>query len=393
MQKTVFAHTTVFSGGELLEDHAILVEGGKITKIAPSIELIQEATGFIDAQGDFLVPGFIDLHIHGMHSFLVDNGKEDVEQISRLLPRYGITGFLPTIIPHAPEVEDDYLKEVSIARSVGAQILGFFCEGPYLAKTGAIQPSALKDKSPERLEKIKSLLAPRKAIFAISPELEGLDELIPRMERPVFITHTQADVEQTERAIELGARHATHFYDVFAAPEQTDPGVRPSGAVEVILADPRVTVDFILDGEHVHPAAVRLAKACKPLSSISLISDSNIGAGFPPGTYQGFGSDEISFAYPGAPARGTENSHAPHALFGSGLTLDVAVKNVIKLKLGRLQEAIIMASTSPAKVLGIYGRKGDLNVGFDADIVRLSPQFEVQETWVSGKSVFKKGEA
>jgi N-acetylglucosamine-6-phosphate deacetylase len=161
----------------------------------------------------------------------------------------------------------------------------------------------------------------------------------------------------------------------------------------VILADPRVTVDFILDGEHVHPAAVRLAKACKPLSSISLISDSNIGAGFPPGTYQGFGSDEISFAYPGAPARGTENSHAPHALFGSGLTLDVAVKNVIKLKLGRLQEAIIMASTSPAKVLGIYGRKGDLNVGFDADIVRLSPQFEVQETWVSGKSVYKKGEA
>ncbi len=390
MQKTVFAHATVFCGGELLEDHALMVEDGKITKIAPSNEFIQDETRVIDAQGDFLVPGFIDLHIHGMHSFLVDNGKEDIEQISSLLPQYGITGFLPTIIPHAPEVEDEYLQEVALARSVGTQILGYFCEGPYLAKTGALQPSALKDKSLQRLEKIKTLLAPCKAIFAISPELEGLDELIPRMEHPVFITHTQADVDQTERAIELGARHATHFYDVFAAPEQTDPGVRPSGAVEVILADPRVSVDFILDGEHVHPAAVRLAQACKPLSSISLISDSNIGAGFPPGTYQGFGSDEISFAYPGAPARGTENSHAPHELFGSGLTLDVAVKNVIKLKLGTLQDAIIMASTSPAKVLGIYGRKGDLNVGFDADIVRLSPQFDVQETWISGNTVYQR---
>ncbi|MBI2497232.1 MAG: N-acetylglucosamine-6-phosphate deacetylase, partial [Opitutae bacterium] len=101
----------------------------------------------------------------------------------------------------------------------------------------------------------------------------------------MFITHTRASVAQTEAAIDAGAVHATHFYDVFYPPTETDPGVRPVGAVETILADPRASVDFIADGIHVHPTAIRAALAAKTFAGVTLITDSNIGAGLPAGVY------------------------------------------------------------------------------------------------------------
>ena len=391
MNRMVFIHANVFSKGKFHADFGIVVEGRTIVRIGKSKDIqdaLQQNEQLIDCTGDYLVPGFIDMHIHGIKSFLVDNSRDDIEQISAILPQYGTTSFLPTIIPHFPAAaETTYLQDASKAKASGANILGYFCEGPFIAKTGAIRPEALRDRTFQRLKTIQNGLHPYKAIFAISPELEDIESLLPHMETPIFITHTGASVEQTERAIELGARHATHFYDVFPIPESKDPGVRAAGAVEAILADPKVSVDFILDGVHVHPAAVRLAKACKPIASIALITDSNLGAGFPPGTYKGIGGDEISFAYPGAPARGTQNSHDPNGLYGSGLTLDRAVRNVLEFHIGTLEEAISMASSSPANILGLSD-KGDLRQGFDADIVRLSTDLKVLSTWVGGKKKY-----
>ena len=97
--------------------------------------------------------------------------------------------------------------------------------------------------------------------------------------------------------------------------------------------------------------------------------------------------DKIRFAYPGSPARGTENSRYPGALYGSGLTLDRAVRNVVAFKVGSLETAISMASTSPAKVMGVYGQKGDIDKGFDADLLRLSSDLEVVAAWVGGKTI------
>lgn len=388
MNKKIFLHARVFSEGKILDDYGIQVEQNKITQVEPSdFFQKQDITNAIvfDVAGDFLVPGFLDMHMHGIFDLLVDNGREDIEKISAVLPQFGVTGFFPTVLPHAPKGEKEFLQDLGKARSTGAQILGFFCEGPFIARTGAIRPDALADKSVARLENMQSWLAPNRTIFAISPEIEDMKALIPKMGSPIFITHTAASVAQTEKAIELGARHATHFYDVFPLPGDPNEGARPVGAVEVILADSRTSVDFILDGEHVEPVVLRMAMACKPLTSISLISDSNVGAGFPPGTYHGIGSEEISFAYEGAPARGTENSLHPGCLYGSGLTLDRAVRNVLKFKVGSIEDALTMVSTSPAKVLGLIGNKGDIKVGFDADIVRLSEELEVKATWVLGE--------
>lgn len=385
---TCMIHATVYSRGRFLGDHAVGMEGGRIAWIGPSSSFAQrKADHVIDFSGDILAPGYIDMHIHGAGSHLADRGKKDIEELSRMLPRYGTTSFLPTIIPHPPGEEVEFLRLAAQAAPQGAGILGFFMEGPFIAKTGAIHPSALTDRTADRVRTITDALRPHRVVFAISPELACLEEVMGVMTPPVFITHTQAGVSETQRAIALGARHATHFYDVFYMPEESDPGVRPCGAVEAILSDPSVSVDFILDGEHVDPVAVKLALACKKPDKVCLITDSNIGAGLPPGVYQGLGGDEIRFSYPGGPARGTERSHAPGTLYGSGLTLDKAVRNAVSFGVATPEVAITMASASPAKVLGVYGKKGDIDEGFDADVLRLSHDLEVVQTWVGGREM------
>jgi len=176
---------------------------------------------------------------------------------------------------------------------------------------------------------------------------------------------------------------------VFPYPGEIEPGVRSCGAVEVILADERVSVDFILDGEHVDPMAVKMALQCKGPDKVCLITDANIGAGSKPGKYM-VGEAEVEFAYPGGPARMTENSSYPGNLAGSGLTMDLAVRNAIKMLDVDLPLAIKMVSSNPAKVLGVDRSKGQIKAGFDADLVLLNSSLEVEQTFVAGKCCYKK---
>jgi N-acetylglucosamine-6-phosphate deacetylase len=301
-----------------------------------------------------------------------------------------VTGFLPTVCP-LPKGEDaQFLSKLANVRSEGTEILGFHLEGPFLAITGALPPEAVGRNDAKRAAALIEAAQPYAAIFSISPELDGIKDLLPILTaggKPVFITHTKAGISETQNAIEGGARHATHFYDVFYAPEESEPGVRPCGAVEAILADPRVSVDFILDGEHVNPVAVRMALQCKGPDRVCLVTDANIGAGLPPDCYH-FGGEEVEFTYLGGPARFTQNSRAPGGLAGSGLTMDQAVRNAIRWLEVDLHQAIRMAAANPARVLGLDHVKGTIAEGFDADLVLLDRDLNVQKTWVGGQCVF-----
>ena len=390
MSKYLITNVKIVLPDDILTDHDILVSEGIIREILPTGNPCSDTV--IDGNGHYLCPGFIDLHIHGTHEYLIDNGVKDLGHICDILPQYGVTGFLPTVCPLPKGKDAEFLSTLSKIETSGTKILGFHLEGPFLTITGALPPEALGDADPERVKALIQAAKPYKAVFSISPDFENITYLIPLMAQnntPVFITHTKANVEQTQKAIKAGACHATHFYDVFYAPDEIDPGVRPCGAIEAILADKRVSVDFILDGEHVDPVAVKMALACKDPDRVCLITDANVGAGKPPGRYP-FGNEEVEFKYPGGPARMTETSSHPGGLAGSGLTMDLAVRNAVRLCDIDLPLAVRMASGNPAKVLSINDHKGEIKVGFDADMVLLNKDLKIERTIIAGKCCYKK---
>lgn len=378
------------SGG--VEYGSIFLREGKIAELNSSEEGVSGVVR-IDARGAILAPGFIDLHIHGTGHFLVDDGQDSLEALGSLLPKYGVTGFLPTICPAPKDQHIALMRELAKAKSTGSRILGFFSEGPFLSESGSLAIDARQKVDPEWITLFQQAASPYPVVFAISPEFPGIKELYPLMTAmgmPMFITHTRAGVAETLEAIKNGARHGTHFYDVFPLPKEQEMGVRPCGAVEAMLADPSVSVDFILDGEHVDPIAVKMALACKGFDKVCLITDANRGAGLPPGRSYTFGEATVVFAEEGAPARlGPEHPTFPGVLAGSGLTMDQAVRNAVEFLGLDLCDAVQMASYAPAKVLGLEDRKGKVKPGYDADLVLLDPK-TLRPLWtcVAGREVF-----
>ncbi len=365
------------------------IENGIIETISESVDINVDSLN--DLGDAYIIPGFIDLHIHGVHRALVDNGIEALKEICRALPQYGVTGFLPTLAPRPKGKDSKFLSKLSKTQTEGAEILGFHLEGPFLKLTGALGAGAITGSDDERVKSLILAAKPYKAIFSISPDVEGIEKLIPIMAEngtPVFMTHTRANVEETQKAIELGARHATHFYDVFPCPTVTEPGVRPCGAVEAILADERVSVDFILDGVHVAPIAVKMSLISKRKGpgKVCLVTDANVGAGLEPGRFSFGNIGDICFAYKGAPARSVKDN----TLAGSGLTMEQALKNAIKWLDMDLIEASKLVSLHPAKVLGLEHKKGLIKEGYDADFVVLNKDLDILQTWINGKCFYKK---
>jgi N-acetylglucosamine-6-phosphate deacetylase len=392
MQELWIRNAKVILPDRVAEGWAVRCEGRRIVQVGRESALRGPSAGeVVGAGGFYLAPGFIDLHLHGVHEYLINDGPESLKAVGSVLPRYGVTGFLGTIHPQDKTSFPSLVRGVASVGSNGATILGFLLEGPYLAVTGALPKESVGSRGPELVSELIEAARPHRAVFAVSPEVGGICDLLPLMTEggtPAFLTHTRAGVKETQAAIATGARHATHFYDVFYPPPETEIGARPCGAVEAILADPSVSVDFILDGEHVDPVAVKMALACKGIDKVCLITDANRGAGLGPGRYA-FGDYEVEFAYRGGPARFTEN-HPEYGgtLAGSGLTMDRAVRNAVEMLGCDLPSAVRMASTSPAHVLGLGARKGRLAEGYDADMVLLDENLLPRRTWVNGVCCF-----
>ena len=383
MQELLIYNVNIVLTDKILTNHCLLISNGKIKEISPNIS--HDNIKAVDGQGNYLCSGFIDLHIHGVHDQLIDNGPESLAKICEILPKYGVTSFLPTVCPMPKGKDAEFLKTLSQSKPKGTQIAGFHLEGPFLSLTGALPPEALGNADIERIKNLIKAAKPYKAIFSISPDFENITDLIPIMaenDTPVFITHTKANVQQTLDAIKVGACHATHFYDVFYSPEITEPGVRPCGAVEAIYASENVSVDFILDGVHVDPIAVKMALQCKGRDKVCLITDANIGAGLGAGKYS-FGNEEVQIEYPGAPARLVKNG----GLAGSGLTMNLAVKNAVNMLGIDLPMAVKMASDNPARVLRLEN-KGAIKKDYDADFTLLDKQLNVVKTFVGGQCCY-----
>lgn len=387
MNSFVIKNSKIVSLDAIYDNYFVYCVDGKIMEISQKINSGYEV---IDAEGNYLAPGFIDLHIHGILGKCVDNGVDAFGEVTAQLPRFGVTGYLPTLAPRKAGEDAKYLESLAKADVSGAEILGFHLEGPFLSLAGALPPEAIGIADKNRVENLINAGKPWKVIFSISPEFKDIDTVLPMMAEnncPVFMTHTAAGVADTLNAISLGACHGTHFYDVFYSPAETDPGVRPCGAVEAILSSDQVSVDFILDGEHVDPVAVKMALKCKGVDKVCLISDASPGAGAKPGILD-FAGSTVEIKYPGGPARDKEHGW----LAGSGLTMNLAVANAVKMLGVDIAQAVRMASSNPAKVLGVDNVKGQIKEGYDADLIIFDENFEIKKTFVAGVCRYQNGD-
>ncbi len=406
---TLIFNAQVMQPGEGIVGTWLRIRDGKILEFGTRPpDLKCEGKERIDAGGRSLTPGLIDIHTHGICEYAYEAGPDELVKGLREAARFGSTCVLPTLCEMVIPDRLDRLAELAAAldRVDSVAVPGFHFEGPFVVHTGA----GLKTL-PGEVELLDSLVEAcggRMAAMSISPDTVNILPVIRQLDAmriPIFMTHTSANVEQTEAAIEAGARHATHFYNVFFPPEETEQGVRPIGAVETILADPRCTVDFICDGIHVHPMAVKSALAAKGAQGVALITDSNIGAGMPAGVYQTPLAGRVRVS-PDDAARIDEPSHKYYGcLAGSSLTTDRGISNLMNWLDLPEAEVWAMATRTPARILGLPD-KGVIRVGADADLVLwteeskkvefMTPketkkekvEYRALRTWVGGRCVY-----
>jgi N-acetylglucosamine-6-phosphate deacetylase len=369
----------IVSGDVLAVDGRIAAIGGRHGNSTSATE--------IDGAGRLLTPGLIDVHTHGVLEHLYESGVSGLHGAARVLGQFGVTTVLPTIVPR---MESGWMDRVAeIARAIpdvrGVHVPGIHLEGPFVAIGGAACATVPGDLV--LLDEILAAGGGRIAVMSVSPDTPNVIPVIRRLRErgiTVFFTHTRADVEQAEAAFDAGARHATHFYDVFYPPVEKDPGVRPVGVVEAALADPRVTVDFIADGVHVHPTAIRAAVAAKGYQGVTLITDSNVGAGLPPGVYDTPWGFQVQVRA-GDAARHVEKN----TLAGSALTMNRGMANLLEWLDLPPEQVWAMGTTNPAQLLGLE-TKGRMEVGADADLVLWNEDFTPAQTWVAGESTYEK---
>lgn len=338
----------------------IKTEGGRIT------ELGRFVGDGVDLRGKKVFPGLIDIHTHGCIGFDTMDGNGLCE-MSDYLAKNGVTSWLPTTMTMDIEAIKSIVN-IDLPKEIGAQVLGFHMEGPYISKKykGAQNERFIKTPDSEEFNELKNI-----RIVTIAPEIEGSMEFIKNCGAVVSLGHTEADYECTTEAISCGAKCLTHTFNAMPPLHHRNPG--PIGAA----IDGGIYVQVICDGLHIHKSVIKMLYRTFGAKRMILISDSMRAAGLADGAYE-FGGQMISVK--ASVARTPDG-----AIAGSTSTLMQCVKKAIEFGIPEA-EAFKMASEAPAKLLGI--KKGKLEQGYDADFIAVDDNYNVVMTVIEGKPYY-----
>ncbi|MHB1459068.1 MAG: N-acetylglucosamine-6-phosphate deacetylase [Armatimonadota bacterium] len=379
----VIINARILLQNDRMIDAEILIERGMIVDIGVGLKADRE----IDADGATVVPGLIDLHVHGIENESASDGS--LARFAEIEARHGATTFYPTLFGPPDLIIDQLRRHLSKTDDLRMipQVPGFRLESPYLHHTGA---GISKDIVPISEDVTQSIIDAGKGhirIWDISPELPGAIELISGLSDWGIVCslgHTYASIDQARSAIDAGARLVTHLFDTFELPVMTDPGVYPAGLVDYLLTEDRVVCEIIADGTHVHPILVEKALRCKSIKGAAFVTDGNLGAGLPPGEYElpgGWGRVVINGSNDGVriPDRGM-------ILAGSALTPIDLLRNAVLLFGRDLVSASAICSAVPARLMGL--NKGQIAVGRDADLIMIDDDFRLRYTISAGCVVY-----
>lgn len=329
------------------------------------------------AVGGLMVPGFIDLHVHGARDAdFMDADPAAVQVVTSWHAQHGTTALCATTLSAPPAALLQAVR--AIARSepfAGAsEIIGIHLEGPYLSpgKCGAQDVASLR---PADLNELSTLLAEApglKWMMTVAPEVEGVLSLIELYkDRVLFsIGHSEAGYGEVIEAFERGAKHVTHLFNAMTPLQHRQPG-----AVGAALVSIDTTAEIIADGIHVHPGVLRIARQMMP-RRLALVTDAMRACGMPDGVYKLYRHDV--HVREGA-ARLEDGT-----LAGSVLTMIEAVQNMVELAGVPLEEVLPLATEVPAHIIGVSDRKGKLAAGYDADLLVINARFEIERMFVRG---------
>ena len=371
----------------IVERPVMLVDQGKIADVF-SIDTRPLAAGVAptDLGGATIVPGSIDLHIHGSAGFdVMDDTAESLPAIEQFLARHGVTSYCPTTVTAPLDKTLRALERLANAIEKGqpqtqdaagrARPVGIHLEGPFIshARRGVHPSEHLLPPTLQTFERFWNAARGNIRVITIAPELQGAIEVIAAASQRgvcVSLGHTDADTESALRGIEAGARHATHTFNAMRPLHH-----RGSGILGTVLTDDRVSADIIADGVHLDPAIVKLIAQAKGPERTVLITDATAATGMPEGQFR-LGDMDVEVRGGVATANGV--------IAGSILTMDQAVRNLASFAGWSVPQAAAAASRNPARVLGLKN-KGQLIPGADADFVALSATGKVLHTFIAGQ--------
>ncbi len=383
---------TILTPFRAIKGGTIVIENGKILGVHEGNVEVPDATE-MDAKGQYVAPGFIDIHVHGGGGFdFMDGTEEAFLKIAELHAQYGTTSLVPTTLTAEKEdllqTLDVYEKAIG-QNTKGANLLGIHLEGPYfaLSQRGAQDPRYIRNPDPAEYEEI---LSHSSSIvrWSAAPELEGAIAFGQRLRQKgilAAIAHTDAFYDDVVAAYENGYSLVTHLYSAMSGVTRKN-AFRYAGVIEsAFLLD--LDVEIIGDGIHLPAPLLKLIYKIKGADRTALITDAMRGAGMPEGeSTLGSLKNGLKVIIEDGVAKMPDRT----SFAGSVATFDRLVRNMVNMADVSLLEAVRMASTTPARIMGVDNRKGSLAKGKDADIVFFDENIHVSRTMVGGKVVYSK---
>ncbi|CAK2771880.1 N-acetylglucosamine-6-phosphate deacetylase [Vibrio crassostreae] len=371
----------VFVADGIKENHYVIVNDGKVEAIT---ECEPKDCEILPLKVKTLLPGFIDIHIHGRAgSDVMDATPEALQTISDALLQTGVIAWVGTTVTapwdnivSAMEAVKSWIQS---SQECGAELLGSFLEGPYFTEThkGSHPSAYLKSPTQQELEELHLVGGNSLLRVAVAPEADGAMEAIKWLhdrQIKISIAHTDATFEQVTQVYQLGADCGVHLFNGMRGLHHREPGCTGAILYHDMLAE------LIADGIHVHPVMMQLAYRMKGYQNIALITDCMRAGGLDDGEYQ-LGAQTITVT-------NGEARTKCGSLAGSTCSLDQALRNMIQLSGVPEWEAVQMATSVPAKYLGIDQRLGSIAAGMDASFTVVNQDFEVQNTMMKGKWVY-----
>ena len=383
----IIENIDIYKPFEIIENGTLVIKGHKIHRIfnageLPQSYLYDEEYTRIDSFESVLIPGFIDLHIHGGGGAdVTDDSETDIAKITKRHLENGTTGLLLTTFSGCGL--DDLERQIeNIRKSMdfNESILGIHLEGPFLNPSycGMYPSSSFVLPDVELLKKWIKISNDTIRMITMAPELEGALDLISFCSENSIVTsigHTDADYELVRKAINFGASSVTHIFNAMSQLHHRDPGV-----VGAALMEDRLSAQIICDGIHLHPLIVKMIVQLKGAQNTYLVTDAMRAAGMSPGDYN-LGKFE-TVRYENGAVRSKDGT-----LASTALTMLDSLRNILAFGDVSFMHAVHMTSTTPARLLGLQNYLGAIEEGYDADLIILDRELNLKNVFLKGKKI------